>query len=276
MKKPNFLYTTLLSGAKLLRFDCLEDLFYFDDIEVNPDGLGMENIDFYNDYFTNRFTLNTAKIEVLQNAQKEISMDEEFLRIIYRGKTSKRSFVKDKFIGNLSVPAYSSGSDKIFQRMMPGAKKQTLNMAFQVGILSCNYAENFKKILKTILVCQAMGISLNIDMYDSDTLAIDGCPSYVIVNVAKSCEKLDFRQLMACYHEEFFSVSLFNGYSGSGSQYQIGTFLPENSIIRDLADKYDILGGSMRSGIENEEMINKLLKIGLGNDWEDKFGNSDY
>ena len=265
MIKPNVLFTTLPSGAYLLRFDSIGDLFYYDDREVNPHGLGMRHLTEY--YLKNRFTLGPTQRRLIERAKSELVKDKDFLRLVYKGKSSKRTPLKDKFIGNLSIPEYAAGSDKIFQRMAPGAKKQTLNLAFQVGILqSGNYEASFVKILKTILICQAMNINVNIDMFDSDTEAIGGRSSYIIVNVIKSCEKIDFRKLLICSHEQFFYTSLFNGYSASGKQKKIGHFLPRHAIIEDLACKYDIIGGNMRGDIENPDMISEVLKIGLGHD----------
>ena len=102
--------------------------------------------------------------------------------------------------------------------------------------------------------------------FDSDTEAIGNGPSYVLCNVAKSNEKLNLKNLLASSHSEFFNITLFNGYSASGRQRHIGTFLSKSRIVQDLSSKYDVIGGNMlNNNSENRELFSKVLKIGLGN-----------
>ena len=115
-------------------------------------------------------------------------------------------------------------------------------------------------------MCQAMNIAVNIDVFDSDTQAIGKSNSYVICNVAKSNEKLNFKNILTASHKEFFNFTLFNGYSASRCQKKIGTFLSESLIIKDLAPMYDVIGGNLLlDGFEDEQkqLVSKILKIGI-------------
>lgn len=287
--QSNFIYKTLDSGSKLIRFNSLHDIFEFDEFDKNPRGLGFvtdatkpygsdmdgwdSNIRHSHDstsvkrYKEERNILTPKKQQLILKAQKDLSVDKEFLELVYKAKSEKREFKLNKFGGNLSMPHYASNNDKIFKKSQPGAKKQTLNMAFQVGTFSDgNYEESFIRILKTILMCQAMNIAVNIDVFDSDTKAIGNRNGYVICNVAKSSEKLNFKNILAASHDEFFSLTLFNGYSASGCQSRIGTFLSESLIKRDLAPMYDVIGGNLLlDGFEGEQkqLVSKILKIGI-------------
>ena len=284
--QSNFIYKTLDSGSKLIRFNSLHDIFEFDEFDKNPRGLGFvadANSDYDNwgdsnvrhshnssriiKYKEERNILTPKKQQLILKAQKDLSVDKEFLELVYKAKSEKREFKLNKFRGNLSMPHYASNSDKIFKKSQPGAKKQTLNMAFQVGTFSGgNYEESFIRILKTILMCQAMNISVNIDVFDSDTKAINNGNGYVICNVASSSEKLNFKSILAASHEEFFHLTLFNGYSASGCQKRIGTFLPESLIKQDLAPMYDVIGGNLlldRFEGEQKQLVSKILKIGI-------------
>ena len=272
MEKSNFVSKILPSGAHFVRFESLQDIFVFDDIESNPRGLGMDSVrdepSRANKYFEQRGIFSKYKEDLVRKAQKELSIDKEFLELVYKGKSQKRKFDLNKFTGNLSMSHYAANCDKFFKKSYPGAKKQTLNMAFQVGtFVGGNYEGSFTKILKTIIMCQAMNISVNIDMFDSDTQAIGNGASYVMVNVAKSSEKLNFRAILAASHSEFFRISLFNGYSASGNQKRIGTFLSQERIIRDLGTMYDIIGGNIlldRDGHQSgSPLVSKILKIGM-------------
>jgi hypothetical protein len=278
--KPKVLYTTLESGSKLIRFDNLSDIFWYDIPANNPDGIALKrdiqhggDISYYlsnhREYFRDRNILTAHKQKIINIAMKDMSVDKDFLELVYKAKSSKREFTLNRFEGNLSMPHYASNSEKIFKRGRPGAKKLTLNLAFQVGtFVGGDYTKSFVKILKTILMCQAMNINVNIDMFDSDTYAIGNGMGYVICNVAKSSEKLNLKNILACSHREFFSTTLFNGYSASGIQRSIGTFLPEKRLIEDLSSRYDIIGGNtLRIPGDNEEqreMVSRILKIGLG------------
>ena len=272
MSTPTFVSKVLPSGANFVRFESLQAIFEFDDITTNPRGLGMSTVreepESARRYFEERATFTKNKIALVSKAQKELSIDKEFLELVYKGKSQKRKFDLNKFTGNLSMSHYAANHDKIFKKSMPGAKKQTLNMAFQVGtFVGGNYSGSFTKILKTILMCQAMNISVNIDMFDLDTQAIGNKASYVMVNVAKSSEKLNFREILAASHREFFRMTLFNGYSASGDQRRIGTFLDQSRIIRDLGTMYDVIGGNIlldQAGHqEGSPLVSKILKIGM-------------
>ena len=129
--------TVLPSGANLVRFDDLDAIYEYDDWDKHPGGLGMrhDSKEYYerNSYFRDRHILTKSKLELIERVQKNLSTDKEFLELIYKEKSAKRKYVSNKFGGNLSIPAFAKQSEKVFQRNTPGAKKQTLNIAFQVG-----------------------------------------------------------------------------------------------------------------------------------------------
>ena len=276
-EESKFKHMILPSGAELVRFDSLQDLYYYDIPENNPDGLGMKHrrdpdeaicID---RYMLERHIITKAKQNIIAEAQKNLSVDKEFLELVYKGKSEKRKSELNKFNGNLSIVHYATNAEKMFHKGVPGAKKQTLNMAFQVGtFVNGNYAHSFGKILKTIMMCQALNISVNIDMFDSDTRAIAKGQSYILANVAKSSEKLNFKQILVASHREFFHYSLFNGYSAAKGGLrggQIRSFLDQSQIIRDLGPMYDVIGGNILLDAPGHqggsEMISKILKIGM-------------
>lgn len=268
-KPPIFVDKLLPSGSRLIRFSSLQDIYYYDELRNNPRGLGFRahSHSEMEDYKHYRSIITEPKQKIIERAQREMSLDKDFLGLVYKGKSQKRRFEMNKFVGNLSMPQFAMQSDKMFKKGVPGAKKQTLSLAFQVGtFVGGNYTESFIKVLKTIMMCQAMNISVNIDMFDSDTSAIGGRASYVIACVAKSSEKINFKAILAASHDAFFNFTLFNGYSASGCQDHIGTFLNESRITTDLSPIYDVIGGNMlqeHAEGENKDLVNKILKIGL-------------
>ena len=269
MEKPIVKVLDLPSGSTLIRFDSLSDAFYYDDAQNNPTGIGVryfsDKSEYVQSYFKNRNILTPYKRNLIEKAQKQMSLDQDFLKLVYKGKSQKRKFDLNKFVGQLSMTQYAVGAEKQFQRGVPGAKKQTLNLAFQVGtFIGGNYSESFVKILKVILMCQAMNISVNIDMFDSDTEALRAGYAYTLINVAKSNEKLNFKEILVASHEEFFKYTLFNSYSAGGPVRSIGTFLSQSRITKDLSPFYDVIGGNMISEqIQGEGMISQIIKIGL-------------
>ena len=271
MEKPIVLVKRLASGTTLVRFNTLHDLYWYDELENNPTGIGLtggwgDEPKLNAAYKKARGILSQHKIDLINKARKELSVDKEFLKIVYKAKSERRGYEMSKFGGILSMPRYSRGEDKMFKKAKVGDKKITLNMSFQVGtMLGGDYQESFIAIIKTILMAQAMKISLNIDMFDSDTRAIRG-GGYVICNVAKSTEKLNLKNILACSHQEFFNYSLFNGYTASGNHARIGTFLSQGQIVGDLSENYDIIGGNMlNEGAQYDQtgspMMSKILKI---------------
>lgn len=268
MEKPKVKVLVLPSGSTLIRFDSLSDAFYYDVRENNPTGISIRyREDSYSiqEYMETRQILTDEKRKIIEKAQKEMSLDQDFLKLVYKGKSQKRKFELNKFVGQLSMTQYAVGAEKQFQRGYPGAKKQTLNLAFQVGTFAGgNYTESFIKILKVVMMCQAMNISVNIDMFDSDTNALAAGSAYTLINVAKSDEKLNFKDILAASHEEFFRYTLFNSYSAGGPTRTIGTFLNGKRIINDLSPFYDVIGGNMISEqVKGEGMISQIIKIGL-------------
>ena len=265
MTNPNILTKVLPSGRKLIRFANFHDVFQYDDPEFNQIGLGMHNKQTVEneDYFKTRHVLTDWKTKIIQQAQKEMEFDKDFLSLVYKGKSLKRERTLTKFGGMLSMPHYVCQEEKFFHKLNAGAKKQTLNLAFQVGVFrNSNYQKAFVSIVKTILMCQALNISLNIDMFDSDTTALRSKGGYIIVNVSKSAEKLNFRQLLTAAHSSFFYYTLFNAYSAYGSDLDsIGSFLPQEAILADLSESYDIIGGNLLR--QPDEMVSKVIKIGL-------------
>lgn len=269
---PQFENITLPSGRRLIRFPDLENLFFYDELRNNPHGLGMRGLEdgsygLEKLYLDERGKITPSKQRILTLAQKNLKLDKDFLSLVYKAKADKREYKLNKHGGNISIPQYAANADKIFKIGKPGARKQTLNIAFQVGtFVGQNYEDAFIRIVKTVLMCQAMNIALNIDVFDSDEYAIKGTGGYVVCNVIKSSEKLNLKKLLACSHPEFFNGSLFNGYSASEEQDFIGGFIPESGIIEDLSPFYDIIGGNLlldKQDKEKHEMVSQILKIGI-------------
>lgn len=270
MKKLNqtdeFEYYQLASGAKLVRFVNMTSILEHDRICDRDKSLGWRSRgrDLYMEkYMDTRRQMNYKKRQIIRKAQKELSMDKDFLDLIYKAKTAKRKYTPNKHGGILSMPAYVTNSKEVFLKRKPGAKKSTIDMAFQVGRLSGeNYTSGFVGIIKTILMAQALNINLNIDMFDSDTSAIGDEACYTIVRVADSRRKLNMNDILLCSDSNFFNFTLFNSYSASGNPYDIGSFLKSNRIKEDLSPMYDVIGGNMLS--EDPEVkgtVSKLMKI---------------
>lgn len=269
-EKPVVMVKTLPSGRTLVRFNELHELYWYDEYQNNPTGIsihgGWAGDAGLNLYKKNRNLITPSKQAIITRARKELQVDKDFLKLVYKAKSDKRGFEMSKFGGILSIPHYSRNEDKMFKKAKVGDKRVTLNMAFQVGTMcGGDYQGSFVAIIKTILMAQALNIAVNIDMFDSDTHAIRG-GGYVICNVAKSTSKLNLKNILACSHQEFFNVSLFNGYTASGRHQSIGTFLGQTTIVRDLSQHYDIIGGNMlRDGAShdtsNSPMMSKILKI---------------
>ena len=277
IRRPVFTKKVLPSGRGLLRFDKVEDLFFFDDIKNSPNSYPLrysfnnEGVlsSTYQEYIKNRYTFTNAKKEIYREAMKDIQMDKEFQELIHKSKTDKRKAYKNKFGGSFLPVEYSRGAEKIFSKYEANKKAAVLNMAFQVGTFQGgDYKKGFIKIMKTILMCQAMNIRCNIDMFDSDTSALPNT-GYILVNMAKSSEKIDFNKLLIASDISFFNFSLFNGYAAwePDWQYGIGGFINESNIVKDLSPFYEIIGGNMvreSSNSDDEEtsaMINRIIKI---------------
>ena len=261
------------SGRKIIRFDKLNNLLWYDNRENNPRGIGFQNWGEPNidNYKKQRFSINETKKKILAEAKRSMSIDKDFQNLIHKSKSDKRKAVQNKYGGSFLPVEYAKNSDYMFERYVPGKKATVLNMAFQVGMLSGgDYGSGFIKILKTILMAQAMNIRCNIDMFDSDTSAVPGNGGYIIVNLARSTEKIDFNKLLISSHQQFFNFTLFNGYSAQNlnHQYQIGTFLSNDKIIKDLNPYYEVIGGNFlhqpedpTQDSEQREMVNQLFKI---------------
>lgn len=264
MEKPVVQIKYLESGSIMIRLKNLEDSYYYDDVKNNTQGLGHKVISVSSykleNYLSERHILTQEKYDIIEEVRKELIIDKSFLELTYKSKSEKRKNILNKFSGNLSIVDYSKGSDKMFHKLNRGAKKQTLNIAIQVGVFANqNYLESFKKIIKLILSCQALNVSLNIDLFDSDTKAIKGKYAYSIINLAKSDEKLDLKKIMVASHSLFFRYTLFNCYSAAESEKLgfIETFVNQDRIIHDLGPYYDIIGGN----ILNETLDSKIIKI---------------
>ena len=262
------------SRRKIIRFDKLNDLLWYDRPENNPNGVGVrrelyggELQDYTKAYIKERFLISKNKSRILSEARQNLAVDKDFQELIHKSKSDKRKAIKNKYGGNFLPTEYVKNSDYMFERYIPGKKATTINMAFQVGVLQGDdYSSGFVKILKTILMAQAMNIRVNIDMFDSDTAAVPG-GGYIIVNLARSTEKVDFNKLLISCHEEFFNYTLFNGYSAQDltEMYNIGTFLSTNQITRDLNPYYEVIGGNFlpnpEENSETNAMISQLFKI---------------
>lgn len=258
---PKPIIINLPSRRLLVKLNTLEDAFYYDIRENNPHGISISknNSAEIRAYLKDRLIMTPKKEDIIKEAQSQLSIDKDFLSLVYKGKSLKRKFDKNKFCGNLSMADFAAQEEKIFNKSVPGAKKQSLNIALQVGtFVGGDYEQAFIKIVKTVLMCQAMNISLNIDVFDSDTAALP-TGGYIIINIARSHEKLDLRRLLVSSHREFFNYTLFNSYSASGVQQVIGTFLSTSRINQDLSPYYDVIGGNLLQ--ENHTMASQILKI---------------
>jgi len=287
LKKPVTFYTRITSGAHLVRFSDIEDIYWYDEPMNNPHGKSIRS-KFYGidrpleectsiggydliriqNYFKNRRILTKEKLSIIEKAKESLQIDQDFLNLVYKAKSDKRQYTLNKFSGNLSMPHYASGSDKIFRKMSPGKKTVTLDLAFQVGtFVRGDYTESFINILKIILMCQALNIKVNIDVFDSDIVGINNEKAYVICNIAKSHERLNMTKILACSHREFFNYTLFNGYSAAGMHTDIACFLDEEQIVEDLSQYYDVIGGNMLmrddKNSEEKEMVSSIIKIAL-------------
>lgn len=260
MKKPIVKIINPDKDCEIIRFDNPYDLFYYDSIENNPKGLGRNGLS--NNYINERLILTDNKLKLIETVNKNLNADKDFLDLVHKGKSNKRKFDLNKFCGNLSIVDYSKQSDKIFKKNNIQAKKKVINIAIQVGtFINGNYSDSFEKILKLILSAQALNINLNVDLFDSDTRAISGIDrAYILVNMSKSSEKLNLRNVLIGSHYEFFRGSLFNGYSASDKKLnRIGTFVSSYKISDDLGPYYDVIGGNLLS--DSNTMVSKLIKI---------------
>lgn len=266
-----------VNGRTVIRFEDLYDACYWDYLpnqekhNLSSSGTQYAHDDNYSDndtnsisyYMKNRFTLTEKKKNILDKVQRNLKIDKDFQNLIHKAKTEKRAVQKNKFVGNLSIVDFAKQNEKMFERQLPGAKKSTLNLAFQVGTFAGgDYEESFTKIIKTVLMCQALGVSLNIDTFDSDTRACAGNRGYTIINVAKSYKKLNFAELLIFSHEAFFRYTLFNSYLQLKRNSRIRTFLDEYEIVKDLGDRYDIIGGNMiNKELDSDDMVSRVIKI---------------
>lgn len=256
------------NNCNIIRFSSLYDLFYYDIEKNNPKGLGFSGTNIYEhlviekeNYINKRWVLDDYKKNILDKAYKDLSKDESFLKLMHSQKTLKRKFINNKHKGSFNPVAYSREDEKMFIKGIPNKKKPSINIAIQVGVFSgSSYTVSFINILKLILSLQQLNISYNIDMFDSDTRAINNENSYVIVNVSNTLEKFDLKSILCCAYEQFFHFSLFNGYSASKKQKAIGTFLENDVILRDLSAYYDIIAGNLNE-TKYSAMMNKVNKI---------------
>lgn len=269
MKQPIHQEIICESGRKIYRLNNLYDVNWYDDFKNNPNGYYNVQYDTNYHYNKEKFILTPSKRKIILEARKGLNVDKDFQDLIYQEKSNKRKAYKNKFGGNFLPVQYARSEEKIFERHTSGKIAPTINMAFQVGTFTGgNYIEAFTKIVKAILMAQAMGVKLNIDMFDSDTRAVVG-GGYIVVNVAKSTEKLDFNKILMCSDDRFFHISLFNAYSCQDltGHFSIDTFLQGTEITQDLAPYYDVIGGNITEIDENNpdkrEMVSKLIKIAM-------------
>ena len=275
-KIPQPLHTEIIcpSGRKIIRIDKLQHAFWYDNAENNPNSIFVRecsNFPDVMDYVANKYVLTEHKRKILRKAQESLNADKDLQELVHKSKTEKRKGEYNKFVGNFLPVQYSAGAEKIFSRMKTGKTHPVINMAFQVGTFyGGNYTGGFIKILKTILAAQALGVRLNIDMFDSDTRAVstsnNGSRGYIIVNAAKSTEKLNLQTILATSHAEFFNYTLFNSYSAQGlhNTYHIGKFLNTDEIVEDLSPYYDVIGGNLIQrdhAEESKKMVSTIIKI---------------
>lgn len=272
MKQPIHQEIICESGRRIYRLNNLYDVNWYDDFKNNPNGYYNRNCGTdrqMKDYNKEKFILTASKRRILLEARKGLTVDKDFQELIYQEKSNKRKAYKNKFGGNFLPVQYARSEEKIFERHTSGKIAPTINMAFQVGTFAGgNYTQAFTKIVKAILMAQAMGVKLNIDMFDSDTRAVRG-GGYIVVNVAKSSEKLDFNKILMCSDNRFFQISLFNAYSCQDltDHFTVGTFLQGGQITRDLSPYYDVIGGNItevnQENPDKREMVSKLIKVAM-------------
>lgn len=214
-------------------------------------------------YEKERFILTPEKLAIIEEAEQDIKFDKDFLNLIHNAKSEKRKFIRNKFCGNLSIVEFAKQNEKMFNKQNPGAKKKTLNILFQVGVFrGDSYKKSFIKILKTIMMCQSMGIHCNIDVCDGEVYGLNGRVSYTIVNVARSDQKINFSRLFCFYHYEFFIYTLFNSYLAPKLPYSIESFVSKETFVKDLSDRYDIIGGNqLNKEICKDQMVSQIIKI---------------
>lgn len=264
--KPNFTHKILPSGSHLLRFNSLYDIYYYDDPrhtkDLTSDALYISSS---NPYFRDRLVLNNEKLELMNEVKKDLLKDKDFFSLIHKAVSHKRKNTLNKFSGNLSIVDFARQNEKMFYKKESLSKGKALNIALQVGtFLDEDYYESFKKILKLILSAQALNVSLNIDVFDSDTEAFgrNRERGYTIVNVAHSSRKLNLINIFAFSHREFFNHTLFNSYLAIGESSSIERFLSEPTIIEDLGNRYDIIGGNMVNKEKvTDQTISTIIKI---------------
>lgn len=274
-----FTYYQLESGSHLIRYDSLTKILEADHILKN--GVGWRSYsksrnsghggyhdggwiaDSIDNYLNKRREFTTRKQKIVAEARKQLSADKEFLQLVYKAKSAKRTYTPNRHGGVLSMPAYVTNQKDVFLKRKPGAKKATIDMAFQVGRLSNeSYTQGFVGIVKTILMAQALGLNLNIDMFDSDVKGIDHSDAYTIVRVADSRKKLNMNDILLCSDRHFFDFTLFNSYSGASPVSDIDGYLSSARISRDLSPMYDVIGGNMYIEDEDKrETVSQIMKI---------------
>lgn len=271
MNRINTPYITQTnSGATLIRFSSFYDISWWDYPENNPNGYSIERYgDVRDSYLKKRYTFTWNKIEILRKAKKCLREDKEYLKLIYSAKSQSRKIQKNRFSGSLNAVSYSRGEDKLFDKSTTGSKKRTIDMAFQVGtFVGGDYEDSFISIMKCVLLCQSMNINLNIDLFDSDIRGVDSNPAYVICRMVSSRKKFNALDVLVGSHREFFTYTLFNGYSAASENTSISTFIEREIILQDLSQYYDVIGGNMinenyGNGISEEEtsMLKEIIKI---------------
>lgn len=289
--KPDVKVIKCPSGAVINRYASLYDGFYWDyprnrlenkvfsanvnfcvtnysDVELEDDRDKWYNKNvkpFYkkiSKYINLRSKMIDSKMRMIEEIKANLNADKEYMELIHLGKSNKRKYSRNKFVGVLNVPRYSMQSDYIFQRIDPKMRRPSLNMAFQVGRLSEGYANEIMKIIKMVMMCHSLGIHVNVDFFDSDVRGSNFDYSYSIINIANSNKRLNWLDLMSAYHQEFFTYTLFLNYIGKDSNCSIDGFIGEKRIIHDLGKYYDIIGGNMISEeVSNDPMISKIIKI---------------
>ena len=214
MKKPNVYYNINEDGCNIIRFSSLFDVFYYDDELVNPNGLGIKSYKEYrkplDEYKKDFLTITEEKQDLLNTVEKELLIDPDFQKLLYKEKSYKRKLVRNKHGGNLSMTRYSRDEEKIFDIGKIGSKNPSLSIAIQIGVFAnMGYEAAFVDILKLILSIKALNVPCTLDFFDSDTEAIANRKSIVLVNVFNTQEKFDLRKILVAYHREFFDYTLF-------------------------------------------------------------------
>ena len=107
------------SGRKIIRFDRLNDLLWYDRPENNPNGVGVIRESHYDGgissitekYLKERFTITDFKKKILSKARQNLAVDKDFQELIHKSKSDKRKAIQNKYGGNFLPTEHAKNSD---------------------------------------------------------------------------------------------------------------------------------------------------------------------